>query len=111
MNTQTSTQRITFSYNWNNKLDCACYTTLRLSGRHHVGDKLEVWMDGKPHHRAIVRCRHVLTLDTISETVALIDTGYTREECIKIIRRMYPKIDNIQWQSQPIYLYVLQKIR
>lgn len=87
---------ITFSTNWNNKLNCDNYTTLRLSGQHNVGDLLEVWHKGAFIHHAKV----------VDKKRLYMDTGYNREECCKILRRMYPKIDDVQWQNQPIYFYL-----
>lgn len=103
--------RFDFSTNWNNKLQCDYYTTLRLSGRYERGRTYEVWHKGQFLHHARVMGKKTLSMDTITEWIAYIDTGYSREECCKIIRRMYPKIDDIQWQVQPIYFYLLKAER
>ena len=100
--------RLDFSTNWNNKLDCNYYTTLRLSGRFEVGKTYEVWHKGQFLHHARIMGKKKLSLDTITEWIAYLDTGYPREECCNILRRMYPKIDNVQWQVQPIYFYLIK---
>lgn len=100
--------KINFSTNWNNKLDNAYYTTLRLSGRLCVGDTVEVWHNKSFKHHALVRGKRKMTIDQINDWMAAIDTGYEREECCNILRRMYPLISHEQWQTQPIYFYLLK---
>jgi hypothetical protein len=34
-----------------------------------------------------------LYLHQINEFIAYVDTGYSKEECVNIIRRMYPNVD------------------
>jgi hypothetical protein len=81
---------LSFSYNWNNKLDCQAYTTLRLmSGKYRVGNQFQVLLNGQDHHKAEVVDVKSLKLAQINEFIAHIDTGYTAEECRNILRRMY----------------------
>lgn len=104
-------KELKFSYNWNKKLDCNAFTSLRLSGRFNVGDEVNIKLIGKKalidKGLAICKGKKRLTLDAINEYIALLDTGYSSDECKQIIKRMYPKIN--QWDTQPIYFYLFQK--
>lgn len=97
------TRALKFSYNWNNKLHCKCFTTIRLSGKWQKGEIVNVflkdgsnWIDkGKGQ---IIDIKSFQT-SSINEYVARLDTGYSAAECKKIIQSMYkkpdPKIDLI----------------
>lgn len=101
-------KQLKFSTNWNNKLDCQCYTTLRLSGDFQIGETVEVWHQKRFMHHGKIIDKKVINMDKINEWIAFIDTGYSRQECIQILRRMYKDITDEQWQSQNIYFYLIQ---
>ncbi len=93
---------ISFSENWNNKLNCACFSTIRLHNpvKYAVGNKFKVTLKGqlKPHPAA-VRTVTTFRLEQLTEGMALLDTGYSKSETIKIIQKMYKnKITNLQTQ-------------
>lgn len=90
-----STQIISFSYSWNNKLDCSAFTTIRIHqpSKYVVGSIYEVNLKGKLHGRyKILDIKH-FKLSQINEFVARLDTGYSKEECTSIIKKMYPKVN------------------
>ena len=100
---------ISFFYNWNNKLDCKAFTTLRLSSNYEIGDKLEIILKKEPKgHGEIVDIKK-LKLSDINEWVARIDTGYSQKECQDILIKMY-KNKNVDWDTQIIYLILIRKI-
>jgi hypothetical protein len=70
---------IKFSHNWNNKLDCHAFTTLRRSN---------------PRRYA-----------AISDFITWIDTGYSLDECKGILRKMYPDVI----EQTPFDLVLLRK--
>ncbi len=81
-----------FSYNWNNKLDCKSFTTLRLKNRKRfeIGRKYKITLKKAfKKHAEIVGIKTLLLKD-ISDYIAYLDTGYSKEECQSIIRKMYP---------------------
>lgn len=85
-------KEITFSYNWNKKLDCRCFTTLRLSDNYKVGQQYKVILKSGKDVTAkgvaqIVEIKR-LSLDQINNFIAHIDTGYSVKECIEIIARL-----------------------
>lgn len=110
MTTALNPARLDFSTNWNNKLDCQCFTTLRLSGRLKVGAIVEVWEKNtfRGEHRVLDKKR-LDSIGLISDWLAYLDTGYNGDETRAIIKRMHGKIT--KWDEQPIYYYLLQKVK
>ena len=97
-------QNLIFSYNWNNKLDCKAFTTLRLHNpkKYYPGAEFDVWLNEKgkeqaPKGRAITQAVKTFDADQINDFIAFLDTGYNRAQCIQILQRMYkqenPKLD------------------
>lgn len=100
--------KLNYSYNWNNKLDCKAYSSLRKSARFEIGDLVEVSLDKKFHHRAYVRYKkRIEKISQLNEAICLIDTGYSKKETIKVLKRMYKDIVNIE--DTHIYFYVFEK--
>jgi len=102
-------KEIDFSYNWNNKLDCKAFTSLRLSDRFDVGEQVRVTLHHKKKFFAEVVDKRWILLDEINEYIARIDTGYSAEECKDILRKMY-KGRNVDWSKQKIYHYLFKKV-
>ncbi len=100
---------LNFSFNWNNKLDCKAFTTLRLSDRFKMGDEVEVLLNKKPiEGRHFVSGIKTLRLEEINTYIAYLDTGYSAGECKEILQKMYKK-KNIDWTTQNIYFYLIVK--
>jgi len=104
------TERLEFSTNWNHKLDCDFFTTLRLSGRFQIGQVVEVW-EKKTFRGAyrIVGKKRLANISQINDWMGYLDTGYNGEKTQEIIRTMYPKITN--WDYQAVYYYLVQRIK
>lgn len=101
-------EQLQFSHNWNNKLECKFYTTLRLlSPKYQLGKCFEVYMKGKKLHTVQIAATTFLQLDQINGYIAGLDTGYTVGETKAILRKMYP---HVNWQTQKLVLVLLQVI-
>ena len=98
--------QLKFSYNWNNKLDCNYFTTLRLSDRFNIGDKVRIFLKQENKGTGIIIDKKAIMLNQINNFIAGIDTGYTVEETKNILKRMYKNVD---WECQDIYLYLIKK--
>lgn len=100
-------QKLSFSTNWNNKLNCDSFTTIRISGRLSIGDFVEVEDRGisKGAYKVIDKKR--LTIAQINDWMAYLDTGYPAEETRNIIKKMYKDVQD--WERQPIYYYLVVK--
>ena len=103
--------KLEFSYNWNKKLDCISYTTLRLANlnKYQIGRKFGVYLNGKYHHDAEIIDVKSVGLDQINEWIARLDTGYSREKCIDIIQKMY-KGKPINWEIQKLNWVLFRKL-
>ena len=99
---------ISFSYNWNKKLDCQAFTTIRLyqPEKYVVGETYEILLkDVAIGKGEIVEIRKFM-LSELNEFVAYLDTGYPKEKCKEIIRKMYPKVD---FERQILSLILIKK--
>ena len=97
---------LAFGYNWNNKLNCLSFSTIRLRNdkKYFVGAKKDIWLKGEYKGVATIVAISYFTLDKINESIARLDTGYSAEECRDIIRKMYKDID---WNTQQLCFCIL----
>jgi len=87
---------IRFSCNWNNKLNCTAFSTIRLWNpeKYSVGQVHSVIYETRskvtrcPIDAEIMYVRKIKGSD-LNEAMCLIDTGYSLEETKKALRRMY----------------------
>ncbi len=89
-----------FTYNWNNKLECTAFTTIRISPKYKVGDKYRIYLNNDYKGLARIVAVKGLLVEQMTETMALIDTAYTKAETINILKNMYKTYD---FQTKPIY--------
>jgi hypothetical protein len=89
------TLTLPFSYNWNNKLDCLAFTTIRLySAQNHVPDRpVQYTLKGVLKGNGKLKGCKKFLLHEMNEYIAYLDTGYSLEEAKNIIIRMYPNVD------------------
>lgn len=100
-------QGFSFSYNWNHKLDCESFTTLRLSGRYQVGQIIPITEKGRDRGWAkIIDKKRLSNIFVINDWMAFLDTGYDAAETRAIIQKMHHKVQN--WDTQPVYYYLLK---
>ena len=97
-----------FSYNWNNKLDCKAFTTMRLSNYFAIGDEVEIHLNHIKQYDALIVDKRSIKFHNINRFVSFLDTGYSVEECKKVLQTMYKK-KNIDWKKQEIYLYLIKR--
>ena len=94
-----------FSYNWNKKLDCTFFTTLRLSNRFEPLDWVLVTLKQSVKGRAVILDKKALKIENLNGWVCGLDTGYSTPETIDVLKKMYPgKIT----PTTTIYLYLLR---
>lgn len=88
-------ETIPFSYNWNNKLDCKAFTTIRLynPAKHKPGTKVDPVLKGVSKGVGTIVDVKPFLLEQLNPYMSYLDTGYSVEECKKIIVRMYSSID------------------
>ena len=104
-------KKLKFSYNWNNKLGCNAFTTLRLASDYWQEDALyEIFLKEGDQHKSLgwARCKQIkrLTPDKINEFIGFLDTGYNAAKTRQIIKKMYPRKTNPEMY---LMLFVKQK--
>ena len=105
---------IKFSYNWNNKLSGQAFTTIRLKddSRFIPGQTYEIFLKHGKEERffcyAMIEAIKNLRLSEITTFMARLDTGYSREECIRIIQTMYKNVVK-DWNTQQLMFILLVK--
>lgn len=95
-----------FSYNWNHgKLNCLCFSTIRLTGRFKPGDQVSIFLGDIEMGVATVIQRKSFLLEQMTPGMAYLDTGYGVEETKELLKRMYPGKD---WTTTKVYWYLLR---
>ena len=85
-----------FKTNFNNKLDCRAFTTLRLgTQKYSVNDVYETLEGQTSHGLARVAAVKTMKFKDLKDTVCYIDTGYSALETQEMIVTMYKNIAKI----------------
>lgn len=109
---------LNFSNNWNNKLDCRCFTTIRSANdmKYQLGARKIIQLRNrkgeleKNYGEAEIVYIRKLKANDITEPMARLDTGYSRKDTIGILHRMYKnKIADIN--NHTFVFIVLAKIK
>lgn len=97
---------INYSQNWNNKLFCNCWSTIRIDQpdrfvldkvfSHVLRDKEDRELFQKQGKLVYVK---LMLLANINEATARLDSGLSAEKCKAMISIMY-KNKNINWETQ-----------
>ncbi|NBA76841.1 hypothetical protein GOQ04_14885 [Emticicia sp. ODNR4P] len=100
-----------YSQNWNNKLDCDCFTTVRLaSQKHQLGHKYNIFLNKVLYKKAIAVSIRSIKLHQVTEELARIDTGYNKEDFKKLIITMYSKY-KIDWEKKYLVVITLKTLK
>lgn len=92
-------KQLTFSYNWNHKLDCNYFTTIRVdAAKFIVGEIWEIILHGKYPRSFKAELVKVTRVNPkqLNSTMLMLDTGYPEHEALNILRKMYKdKFDSL----------------
>lgn len=92
-------EQLNFSKNWNNKLDCQAFTTLRLPNpKYQVGRLFDITLLEETKGVGKITAIRYLDIEDIDEYIARLDTGSSVDACKTIIRNIYPHADFKQQQ-------------
>lgn len=86
---------LVFTQNYNNKLNCHAFTTLRLqnTNRHVLFAEYKIML-GKQHLKnAQLRAIKHIDISQINDYIALLDTGLPAINCVALIKSIYPNVD------------------
>jgi len=97
---------IKYSNNWNNKLFCDCWSTIRLSNanKYIIGDTYSHRIVNSKSQVVLVKPGKLIVieefrLDNLPNSFSLLDAGLLKEDYAKMIRTMY-KNKNINFDTQ-----------
>jgi hypothetical protein len=105
---QENMKRISFSRNWNKKLNCSAFSTIRLHSdlKYRTGARYIIEHAGKIYGIARIIDRRSILISQINNAVAYMDTGYGIERTKEIIRTIYSD-KNINWETQLLDYIIL----
>ncbi|WP_266362080.1 ASCH domain-containing protein [Tellurirhabdus rosea] len=102
---------LSFATNWNQKLDCNCFTTFRLHNpKYQPGKVFSITLKKKPYKKARVLEKKTVTLAQVNEFMARVDTGYSRQGFIDIVQKMYIT-QNLDWNTQTFDFILLETVK
>ncbi len=99
-----------FSYNWNSKLHCKVFTTVRLHNpKKYFKDK--IFKIEAPGVQIEAKVDKIFTykLNDIPEILMMLDTSYYKKEFIEIIEKMY-KNSNVNVHTALFDVVLLKRI-
>lgn len=99
--------KVVFSSNYNSKLDCAGWSTIRLRNdkKWHLNNDYAIILKEIPIYVAkLVSIKHFL-LELLTPAMSYLDCGYSPKETQELIRTMYKKY-NIDWSKQDLSFLV-----
>ena len=106
-------ERLDFSQNWNGKLNCNRFTTMRLHNpiKYCVGAVKQIYLKGVWKGNAKVLDVRRIYLKDINQFVAKLDTGLPVEDCRQLFRTMYKNRPGINWDTQLIDLCLFEYLK
>lgn len=100
-------EEIKFSYNWNNKLHCTYFTTIRLRNdrKYQKGKDYRITIKGEKIGEATIQDIRHFKINQINNYITGLDMGYDCKTGVEIIKKMYA---NASWETQEISLILLK---
>ncbi len=99
-------KEIAFSNNWNKKLCCNFFTTIRLNKSHVIGEEIMIKLKDKELGKAVIIQKKLCLLSELTEYTAHLDTGYNFEKTCALIMKMN-KAKNVDWNVEQIAVYLI----
>ena len=102
---------IEFSQNWNNKLDCNAFTTIRMwnPAKHIPGRQVVIKLKGEVHSEGVIHAVKQMNIEQINDYMAYLDTGHNAEYTKKILKNMYTKKYSANWDIMVLALILIVK--
>lgn len=101
--------KLTFSTDWNNKLQCSYFTTLRLTNHFEVGKKYEIHLKDVQIGFGRIISKKLIYFHQINEYISYLDTGYSPDKCKALLREIHKnRCPKVEWKTQPIFFYLVQ---
>lgn len=102
-----------FSYNWNGKLNCNSFTTIRLKNdqKYFVGQELNVYLGKSLFGFYKIQSVKIIKLNQINDWIAYLDTGYDAEKTKNIVKEMYKNKPSINVETADFHYILLTRIQ
>lgn len=99
---------IFFSYNWNKKLNCNAFSTIRIMqpDKYVLNKNYCIWLKRENIFEASIINITPFFLKDLTENMAYLDTGYSKEKATSIIKKMYPRVN---FETKKLAFYLLLK--
>ena len=109
-------QTIQFNYNWNNKLNCNSFSTVRIQNpnKYKVGEIYNIILSNKNGKQNVnygfakIMAITDFYLEKVTPAMAFLDTNYSQEQFINLVKTMY-KNSQIDFTKKKMSFIVLQK--
>lgn len=87
-------KRLNFSTNWNNKLDCQFFTSIRLNtDKYVIGEDYIILLRSQKKKTAKLILKKSFKIANLNDFTSYIDTGYSSDQVIEMMKLMYPHLD------------------
>lgn len=97
-----------FSKNWNNKLECDYFTTIRLDASFQIGEEVQVLLKGEHFCFARIKLKKHIHIDKVNDWIGFLDAGHTGDYTASILKRMYNS-RVADWRNTHLWLYMLER--
>ena len=98
-------KHLKFSTNWNNKLECRYFTTVRIVNKFTVGERIIIVFKNKFKFGRVMETRKIKGED-FNDFLCYLDTGYNLEQTKSIILKMY---DRKNWSDvNHMFLHLIE---
>ncbi len=79
---------IRFTTNWNNKLSCSAFSTLRLHNpaKYIVGREYSILLNNRKMDNATLVTKYTLKFEQLNNFICYLDTGYNLQQTIGILK-------------------------
>lgn len=100
---------LNFFKNYNNKLDCEYYTSIRPAAAGYMGgERLEVFKGEKKQHEATVVGIRQFTFDKLNDFITCLDAGVTLPHFKALFKGFYPDFD---FENEAVVMLLLKRLQ
>lgn len=97
-------KKLSFSKNWNNKLGCQAFTTIRRSFKSAEKEVLEIILNGEFVCYGRIESIEWISIDEITDRIAFVDTGFDAEKTKKLLSELY------KGDLENVFIYTIRKV-
>lgn len=100
--------KLSFSKDWNKKLNADYYTTIRLPNKKYTpGNELQVYCKDRYIYNAKVLYSQEVMINKLTEYMTLIDAGMCKSDFQAMMLKMYPEYN---FEKYPLVIVLLKQL-